>query len=428
MDYTARLRYGTEEIEIPVKGAASIEVLNPDPMNEITDLKEAFRAAVEENVIASAPLSELIRPEDPVTIVVSDITRSWMHQGDILTHLGHYLHEKIGVPFSNITVLIALGTHRPSTEAEKCIIAGQYLYDNAAVVDHDCDGKCVEIGVTSRGTHVQINPLAVGRKTIVVGGTVHHMMAGFGGGRKNILPGIASRSTIRENHERALDPNRMHSDARVGSGLLGDNPIHEDMDEAAALANPVFSINIVVASNGKHSGLFCGKLHEAWLASCDYQRKCYEKWIDYEADIVIVSSGGAPKDMNLYQGCKGMLNGMRAVRKGGQMLWLAKCPEGCGAPDYTAWLKPLKEGRLDPALRADFTIGGFIFYLTVETLQKAECRILSTIEAETAVPMGMIPCYSKEELVEGIDFTGKRVYIIPYGGSVVPMIRENAAE
>ena len=426
MDMDAILKYGNETVTLPIRGAASIEYINPDEMYELPDLEAALRRGLEQDMIASAPLKELITPEDPVTIVVSDITRSWMHQGDILTLLGHYLHEEMGLPFENITVLVALGTHRKSTPEEHRVIAGDYLYERCTVLDHDCDGPCTLIGETSRGTHVRVNPLAVGRKVIVVGGTVHHMMAGFGGGRKNILPGIASRETIRENHSRALDPNRPHSDDRVGCGLLSQNPIHEDMDEAAALLDTTFSINIVVAASGRHSGLFCGKLHEAWLASCDYQRKCYEKWIDHEADVVICSSGGAPKDMNLYQGCKGMLNGMRALKPGGEMLWLCKCPEGCGAPDYTAWLTPLKEGRLDEALRADFTIGGFIFYLTVETLRKGSCRILTTIDSETAGPMGMQACTSPEQLLEGMDFTGKRVYVIPYAGSVVPMLQENS--
>ena len=105
------------------------------------------------------------------------------------------------------------------------------------------------------------------------------------------------------------------------------------------------------------------------------------------------------------------------------MLWTARCPEGCGTPDYTAWIQPLKEGRLDPALRADFTIGGFIFYLTVENLKKGECRILTTIENSITEPMGMKAFTDVSEFVKGIDFTDKSVYVIPSGGSVVPMVR-----
>jgi len=422
MDYNAKLKYGTEEVEIGIKGAASVDVLNPDKMPEIEDVEAAFLAAVTDKAIGSEPLKDKISAEDKVTIVVSDITRSWMHQGDIITLLGHYLHDEMKVPFENITILIALGTHRKSTEQEKEIIAGSYMYSNVTVIDHDCDAECTYVGTTSRGTEVRVNPLVIGRKVIVVGGTVHHMMAGFGGGRKNILPGVASRQTIRQNHQRALDPNIAHSDPRVGCALLENNPINEDMNEAAALVDVTYGINIVVATSGRFSGLFGGDLYEAWKESCLFQKKCYEKWIDHEADIVIVSSGGAPKDMNLYQGCKGMMNGMRAMKEGGQMLWLCKCPEGCGAPDYTAWLDPLKEGRLDPALRADFTIGGFIFYLTVENLKKGEVRILTTIDNDTTEPMGMKAFTDASAFAQGIDFTGKSVYVIPYGGSVVPMV------
>lgn len=423
MDYLAKMKYGSETLALPIRGAASVTELRAAPMREIEDMPAELLRAMEQDVIGTKPLRELIASKDEVTIVVSDITRSWMHQGDVLNVLGRYLHETLGVPFENIVVLVALGTHRHSTDAELRVIAGDYLYQRCHVVDHDCDAPCVYVGTTSRGTRVEVNPLAVGRKVIVVGGTVHHMMAGFGGGRKNILPGVSSRQTIRENHCRALDPNRAHSDARVAAGLLGDNPIHEDMDEAAALVAPVFSVNIVIASSGRFSGLFCGALDKAWKASCDYQRRCYETWIDEEADIVLVSSGGAPKDMNLYQGCKGMLNAMRAVKPGGEMLWLCQCPEGCGAPDYTAWLTPLREGRLDPALRADFTIGGFIFYLTVENLRKASCKILTMIGPDVAGPMGMTACKTPEELLSGVNFTNKKVYVIPYGGSVVPMLR-----
>lgn len=422
MDYVATLKYGTEKVEIPIKGAASVEVINPVEMPVIDDLGTALRQAMEADVIGSAPLKELIGPDDLVTIVVSDITRSWMHQGEVLTHLGHYLQDEMQVNLANVTVLIALGTHRKSTPDEMKIIAGEFLYTHSTVVDHDCDGPCVCAGTTARGTQVMVNPLVVGRKVIVVGGTVHHMMAGFGGGRKNLLPGVSSRETIRQNHSRALDPVLPHSDKRVGCGLLADNPINEDMDEAAQLVGAVFSINIVAASNGKHSGLFCGDLFKAWEASCEYQKKAYERWLPKEADVVLVSSGGAPKDMNLYQGCKGMLNGMRAVKPEGEIIWLCKCPEGCGAPDYTAWLKPLQEGRLDEALRADFTIGGFIFYLTVETLQKARCKILTTIDEHICQTMGMEPYKDAESLLGSLDFTGKHVYVLPEGGSVVPML------
>ncbi|MFQ8840078.1 MAG: lactate racemase domain-containing protein [Clostridium fessum] len=119
----------------------------------------------------------------------------------------------------------------------------------ASVTDRDCDAPdLVYIGTTSFGTRVSVNPLAVGRKVICIGGTVHHLMAGYGGGRKSIVAGIASRETIRMNHERALDPEKPMTDVRVGSGLVENNPINLDMREAGAMVHVTFGINIVVDS------------------------------------------------------------------------------------------------------------------------------------------------------------------------------------
>lgn len=113
---------------------------------------------------------------------------------------------------------------------------------------------------------------------------------------------------------------------------------------------------------------------------------------------------------------------MRALKPGGIMLWLCKCPEGGGAPDYFDWLTPLRDGRLDEALRADFTIGGYIFYLTCEQLHLAShVYTLTELSDELVRPMGMEASRDLSELMAKIDFTGKSVYVLPYAGSVVPM-------
>ena len=423
MDAAVMLGYGNEQVKVEIKGARSVETILPREMAEITDLKAAFLHAVEDGAIGSAPLREKVSPSDEVTIVVSDITRSWMHQDKVMPLLVDYLHEKIGVPYDRIVILIALGTHRKSTPAEMEKICSPDVCRKVRVVDHDCDTPDqVYVGTTSRGTRVRVNRLVVGRKVIVVGGTVHHMMAGFGGGRKNILPGVASRETIRQNHSRALDPGKPMSDVRVGCCKLEENPIHEDMAEAAALIPVAYSLNLVVGPSGAHCGIFGGALDAAWEASCDYQRQCFEIPISRQADIVVCSAGGYPKDMNLYQGCKGMLNAMRALKPGGVMLWACRCPEGGGAPDYFSWLEPLKEGRLDEALRADFTIGGYIFYLTCEQVRKAShVYTLTELDPELVAPMGIEAGTDLQALLGKIDFAGKDVYLLPYAGSVVPM-------
>ena len=219
------LKYGKSEVSFVLDGARSIQTLTENPMNTIEDIHAAFLKAVSTDVIESPALDQLVNPEDQITIVISDMTRFWMRQDIICEELVRYLNEVIGIPFEHIVVLIGLGTHHKNTPADQKVLTGAYVYDHvAAVVDHDCDAPdLVDIGTTSYGTRVLINPLSIGRKVICIGGTVHHLMAGYGGGRKSIVPGIAGRETIRHNHAMALDPHCEQSDPRVGPGKFNNN-------------------------------------------------------------------------------------------------------------------------------------------------------------------------------------------------------------
>lgn len=419
------LKYGKSTVEIKFDGARSVKTLLENPMREIEDIEKEFRYCVEEGVIDSKPLKELITPDDPVTIVISDLTRFWMHQDVICGLLVKYLHEDMGIPFENIVVVIALGTHRKNSEEEKKTLTGEYVYNNVKVVDHDCDAKdLVYVGTTSFGTKVEVNPLAIGRKLIVIAGTVHHIMAGYGGGRKSIIPGIASRETIKMNHIRALDPVNPKSDDRVGSGKTQNNPINLDMVEAGKLVDPVFGINICVNSASKHSGLFCGNFDASWKASCMYIQKSYGLPIDHEADVVFVSCGGYPKDLNFYQSTKSLFNAVKALKKGGTVVMLAECCEGSGARDFFDWIEPLKRGCLDESLRKDFTIGGYIFYAACEIIRKGNILLLSQIDPEEVKAMGVTAFSDINELMKHVDTKDKDVYVIPYGGSLVPQLKE----
>ncbi len=422
MDAKVTLPYGDGEITIDIKNAASIQQIDPNPMEEIADLKDAFIHSVEDKAY-SVTLKEAVQADDQVTIVVSDITRSWMHQGKVIPLLVEYLHDEIGLPYENMVILIATGTHRPSTPEEHVELCSQEVVDHVRIVDHDCDADdLVYVGTTSRGTKVCVNPLLVGRKVIVVGGTIHHVLAGFGGGRKNILPGCSSRETIKENHERSLDPYEFKTDDKVGPRKLKDNQIHEDMEEAAHFVNPVFGINLVVASSGNHSGIFSGDMDESWLASTKFVSDSYEVPVPEKADILLCSTGGYPKDINLYQGCKGMLNTIDALKEGGTLFWACECREGGGQAEYFDWLKPLQEGCFEEALRGGFTIDGYIFFRTVEAASKADhAYLLSKLDPELIKPMGMETSDDPEELLSKIDFTDKTVYVVPYGGYVVPI-------
>ena len=427
---TVNLKYGKTSIEIDLDGAKSIDTLVEKPMREIEDIEKEFRYSIEDGVIGALPLKDLIKSDDKVTVIISDLTRFWMRQDIICSLLVKYLREDMNIPTENIAVLIALGTHRKNTEEEKKTLAGEYAYNNCAmVVDHDCDADDLEyVGTTSMGTEVYVNPLAVGRKVIVISGTVHHLMAGYGGGRKSIVPGIAGRKTIKMNHIRALDVNEPKSDERVGSGKFTNNPINIDMLEAGRMVNPVFGINICVNSASKHSGLFSGDFEKAWKESCMYIQKSYGLPIEKEYDVVFVSCGGFPKDLNFYQSSKSLFNGIRAMKDGGTIVLLAQCGEGSGAKDFFDWIEPLKRGGLDESLRKDFTIGGYIFYAACEAIRRGNVLLLSELEPEEIKDMGVISYNSLEELMRHVDVENKEICVIPYGGSVLPQLHETYDE
>ena len=421
-----QLKYGSGNVNFTIDNAKSTEYLYENSMLVIDDIAAEFHHCITDGVIGSKPLKELISRDDPVTIVISDMTRFWMRQDIILELLVKYLHDEMELPYSSIEVLVALGTHRKNTEEDLRKLAGEFVYTHAAGVrDHDCDAKdLVYIGTTSYGTRVSVNPLAVGRKVICIGGTVHHIMAGYGGGRKSIVPGIASRETIRMNHERALDPLKPMTDSRVASGLIADNPINRDMLEAGALVHVTFGISIVVDSASRHSGLFCGDFDKAWKKSCSYVQRGYGLPIDHQADIVIASCGSFPKDINFYQSTKTLFNAARAVKEGGTLILLAECAEGSGSRDFFDWIKPLSKGCLDEALRKSFTIGGYIFYAACESIRRARTLLLSELEPDEIKDMGISSYKSMDELLSHVDFENKDVYIMPYGGSVMPQLKE----
>lgn len=423
---TVELKYGKEIVSIDLREAKSVEFLNEKAMDEIENLKEAFVKSVTDDVVNSKPLNQVIDRNDKVTIVLSDLTRFWQRQDLICEQLVDYLVNVNKVKYENIVVVIALGSHRKQSEEELCTIASKSVYDKVKVVNHDCDASdLVNVGTTPSGTEVYVNPLVIDRKVIMVTGTVHHIMAGFGGGRKSVIPGVAGRSTIRQNHIQSLSKTQKKSDPLVGARLLEHNPINEDMNEAAKLIDVAFSINIVVNSSSKHSKLISGDFHDAWVKSCKYVDDAYGLPIKKEADIVIASCGGYPKDINLYQSTKSLFNATRAVKQGGILILLAECCEGGGAPDFFNWIEPLKRGVLDEELRANFTIGGYIFYAACENIAKSNVMMLSSIDKNLVKGMKITASQNIDELLSQVDFKDKDVYVVPYGGNVVPLLEEN---
>ncbi len=417
-------KYAKETVDIELNENQVIRELIGKEIPPITDIKKSVYDSLD-NPIEHIPFSKWILKGDKVCIVVSDMSRFWMRQDLIIPHVVSYLNEVCQIEYKDMIILIANGTHEGGDENELRTLVTDDVFEKIKVINHDCKANDLYyIGTTKRGTVVKINKEAAIRKTICIGAATHHVMAGFGGGRKSILPGIASLEAINQNHSHSLDPLEKKSNPLIGNAVLLDNPLNEDMLEAAGMVKDLYILNAVMNADMKLAYLFSGHYEKSWLKACKAAQDCYEVPITELADVVITSCGGFPKDMSLYQGSKTIDNVETGLKLGGTMVVLMECIEGGGPSEYFDWLKPLKEEVLDETLRANFTIPGYVFYLNCEQAQRYNIVLLSKLNKEDAKTMGINVYSDINTLLENIDLKDKSIYVIKNGSTVIPRIQK----
>ena len=312
----------------------------------------------------SKPLRELVHPGEKIAVVVSDITRL-VHTADFLPVVVAELNEA-GIGDEDITVVVATGTHRAQTPEEDAVVCGADLARRLKIHQHDC--RCREelqyYGTTSFGTPVWIDTaVAKADKVIVTGGISLHPFAGFGGGRKAILPGVAGLASINHDHIMALSD-------QVGGGcektteaaVLKGNRIHEDMDEACAMVDPDFLLNVVFTPEGELHEIVAGNWRTAFAQGCRDLLQLAGVKIKEQADVVIASAGGFPKDMNLYQAMKSHMNAIFAVKPGGIMIQVLDCPDIKEPAVFTDWLLRSDVLPFEKAVRENFSIPAFVAF------------------------------------------------------------------
>jgi nickel-dependent lactate racemase len=421
---TYEFGYGDGQIRFEIDDADVIGELKGNATEPIADIRQALFDSLD-NPIGGPALSAFAEKGDQLAIIVSDRSRSWMRQDLVVPHLIDYLHDVCGIRDEDMAIVIATGTHEGDDPDVLAELVTPEVMRRIEVVNHDCRSTDLTfIGTTSRGTRVSVHPLVASRKVIALGACTHHVMAGFGGGRKSILPGVASAEAIRQNHAHALHPDEPRSNPRIGNSVLEGNPIHEDMCEGAAFLRHVFAISLVMNTDMKLAHILSGDLTESWGRACVLADEMYSVPIPCAADVVITSCGGFPKDMSLYQGSKVIDNLEPALKIGGTLILVAECRDGGGPAEYFDWLRPLKNGTLDQELRAGFTIPGYIFYLNCEQAGRYRIMMLSDLNAQDAGEMGIEVYKDMDELLANADIKGKKTLIVPNGSVVIPRVTE----
>ena len=365
--------------------------------------------------VGTSALRTLTRPGQQVAIVVSDMTRPC--PTDRL--LPPVLEElaTAGVPDAAVTVVVALGLHRAQTAAELATLVGPAVYARVRVVNHD-PKDVVRLGVTARDTPVELfRPLVEADVRICLGNLEFHYFAGFSGGAKAILPGCASPSTIAANHGLMAQPG-------ATTGRLEGNPVREDLEEGAAMLGIDFVLNAIVDDRHRIVAAFAGHVREAHRKGCKQVAERGAVPIAECADIVLVSAGGYPLDVNMYQAQKALDNAVHAVREGGVIVWVAECREGLGSATFASWLQEADsaDGILS-RIEREFVLGGHKAAAIAAVLKKARVHLVSSLPAEAIGRVGLVPFDDLDQAVAAAhEVVGPeaRVWVLPYGDSVLP--------
>ena len=296
------------------------------------------------------------------------------------------------------------------------------------VENHDCEAKdLVYLGMTAHDTPVWLNrTVATADFVVCLGACTHHIMAGFGGGRKSILPGVSGLQTIRHNHAYSLDPKALRSNPKIGNGVLTGNPLHEDMCEAAAMLPHLFMVNLVMNAQMQLHAIFSGHYLKSWEAGCALVNKIYQVDVPEQADVIVASCGGFPKDISLYQGTKTVDNVESGLKPGGTLILMLEAPEGGGPEEYFGWCQNLLDGTIEQRLREAFTVAGYIFFQNCEQAQRQKIFLYSSIPDELVRPMGMRSFSDMGALLKEAGLAGKSIYVIPNGATVVPHVCKEA--
>lgn len=421
-----KFRYGNTSVSIPVDESQVIGVIEGNDTTPLSNISGALMDAID-NPIDSAPLSEVAAKASSIAIIVSDMTRYWMRQDLIVPLIVEYLVEKCGKSYEDLTIVIATGTHVGGSEDDLRTLVTSPVFDKVRTINHDCrDKNLVYLGTTSYGTPVSINKEAADADLVIcLGAATYHVMAGFGGGRKSILPGISSLDTIKHNHAYSLAPDAFITNPEIGNGKLEGNPLNEDMLEAAAMMKNLFMITLVTDTEFQLESIYAGHWRTSWEKACEEVKRIYTVPIEKKADVVITSCGGFPKDESLYQGTKAVDNVISALKDGGTLILMLEGRNGGGSPDYFDWIKPLVGGTFEEELRNNFTVGGYIFFLNCEQAARFNILMYSSIPAETVAPMGIKAYDDLDKLMEDAHIEGKSVYIIPSGSTVLPVVADS---
>ena len=417
------LPYGDRLLPLDVPAANLQGILWPAQGSEETAVEESEETLLWQALsepIGTSRLRELARPGRSVAIVTSDLTRPCPSERLLPLILAEL--SAAGMRDEDVTVVMALGLHRAMSRAEMETAVGAEVYRRVRVLNHD-PNDTIRLGTTSAGTPVEIyRPVVEADQRICLGNLEFHYFAGYSGGAKAILPGCASRATVTANHAMMVRP-------EAAAGKLQANPVRADLEEGMAMLGVDFILNVVV-DGGRHriTGAVAGDVTAAHRQGCQMVARRGMMPIDGPASVVLVSAGGYPKDLNLYQAQKALDNAAHALKPGGILILVARCEEGFGNQTFENWLTTAHSPEeLLERIQQDFVLGGHKAAAIAAVQSRARVYLVSALPRDVVQRCGLAPFADAPTALEAaLAELGRdaSLLVLPHGGSILPVLRK----
>jgi lactate racemase len=414
---TDKLNYGRIQVPLNLGKAAHVDYLSNK--NPLTAIPESFvRIAL---LHTSVPLADVIEPGCSVAIVVSDHTRPT--GSDI--YIPILLNELKKLEAGTITLIIALGLHRPATAEEIQKICGGEIPAGVRVVNHDAEHALAVSGAA------EFNQYAVNAERVIVTGAVtFHPMAGFSGGRKSLLPGIASSKDIYQNHRLYFNGNNVHTG--TGPAKIDDNPVLQDIRERTKGFTHLWALNVVLNEQNLIEFASCGNVETVWDDCRKFVSKHHSVEIAEKYDLVIASAGGYPSDCSFYQSMKVMTNSSRACKSGGTLIIISQCSHGWEIRDELFAYFSMTLDEISRNLQHSFTMDGLALYMALSIIRSHKVWFFSELPEHEVEAAGMHTLKSIDDIAAIAENTGKfsslRSAVMQNGSSVLPINTESLRE
>lgn len=413
------------------KGQTTLDITLPD--EKVCDIIIGRKVPAMSHDDIRDIISNRIRAHSPkdirdrkIALIIPDSTRLWARGDVFVPEIVKTLFD-LGVPRENLRIIIATGTHADMTKDQFSALAGTFCAQQIEILNaaNQNQDRLVYIGETYKKTPVFITKEAAEADHIIIfGGVLHHLIAGFGGGRKYIMPGIAGYDTIQKNHSLAIRKDGTpHPLARQAK--LWGNPVNEDITDAATLFLEGKTCTYVAVAAGGTGDIFyadAGPLHDTFMKGCKKLDEVCCIPVPKKGDFVIFSTGGHRADGQLYQSTKALFNAVHIVKEGGNILFVAGCAEGVGNETFSAVLKAYKGNpeKLGLALAETFDMAAYVAFRVLDILKRFNVTLVSDFSKSDTEALGFHHIGNMDHYVQNLKGKG---YVIPFAENILPVAK-----